>query len=150
MKKIFTISEEKSNSKPVSSVNFLDYSASKEGIAHEPKHVEKIKNAKPPSNMKKLESFVGLANFYGQMIPDFATIRLPLNEIRKGELSWEKGQQNSFENIKSELCANPLELPYSLRKEATVTTDASEKAIGGLLSQEGHHMIYVSRKLSQA
>ena len=36
-------------------------------------------------------------------------------------------------------------------KEATVTTDASEKAIGGVLSQEeGHPLIYVSRKLSQA
>ena len=149
MKKIFTISEEKSNSKPVSSVNFLDYSASKEGIANKPKHVEKIKNAKPPSNMKKLGSFVGLANFYGQMIQDFATKRLPLNEHRKGELSWEKEEQNSFENIKSQLCANPLVQPYSLTKEATVTTDDSEKAIGGVLSQ-GHPVIYVSRKLSQA
>ena len=31
-----------------------------------------------------------------------------------------------------------------------MTTDASEKAIGGVLSQEGHPVIYVSRKLSQA
>ena len=37
-----------------------------------------------------------------------------------------------------------------MTKEATVTTDASEKAIGGVLSQEGHPVIYVSRKLSQA
>ena len=31
-----------------------------------------------------------------------------------------------------------------------MTTDASEKAIGGLLSHAGHPVIYVSRKLSQA
>ena len=37
-----------------------------------------------------------------------------------------------------------------MTKEATVTTDASEKAIGGVLSQEGHTVIYVSKKLSQA
>ena len=61
--KDFTINEKKSNSKPVSSVSFLGYSVSKEGIAPDPKHVEKIKNAKPPSNMKQLESFVGLAIF---------------------------------------------------------------------------------------
>ena len=36
-----------------------------------------------------------------------------------------------------------------MTKEATVTTDASEKTIGGALSQEGHPVIYVSRKLSQ-
>ena len=123
---------------------------SKEGKAPDPKHVKKIKNAKPPSNMKQLEFFVGLAIFYVRMIPDFATKMLPLNEIRKDEFRWEKEEQNAFENIKNELCANPLVQPYSLTKEATVTTDTSEKAIGGVLSQEGHPVIYVSRKLPQA
>ena len=74
--KNFTITEKKSNSKPVDSVSFLGYSISKEGIAPDPKHV-KIKNAKAPTNNKLLESFVGLANFYGRMIPDFATKLLP-------------------------------------------------------------------------
>ena len=50
--KNFTINEKKSNSKPVSSVSFLGYSVSKGGIAPDPRHVEKIKNAKPPLNMK--------------------------------------------------------------------------------------------------
>ena len=31
-----------------------------------------------------------------------------------------------------------------------MTTDASEKAIGRVLSQEGHPVIYVPKKLSQA
>ena len=86
--------------------------------------------------MKQLESFVGLAIFYGRMIPDFVTKMLPLNEIRKEKFRWDKEEQNAFENIKNELCANPflhLVQPYSLTKEATVTTDASEKTIGGVL-----------------
>ena len=100
--------------------------------------------------MKQLESFAGLAIFYGRMILDFAIKVLPLNEIRKEEFRWDKEEQNAFANIKNDLCANPLVQPYSLTKEATVTTDTSEKAIGGVLSQEGHPVIYVSRKLSQA
>ena len=47
-------------------------------------------------------------------------------------------------------CANPPVQPYSLKKAATVTTDASEKANGGVPSQEGHPVIYVSRKLTPA
>ena len=40
-----------SNSKPVGSVSFLGYSISKEGIAPDPKKIEKIeKNAKAPTN----------------------------------------------------------------------------------------------------
>ena len=100
--------------------------------------------------MKQLESFVGLANFYGRVIPDFATKSLPLNKVRKEEFRWEKKEQNVFANIKNELCANPFVQPHSLTKEATVTTYASEKAIGGVLSQEGHPVIYVSKMLSQA
>ena len=109
--KNFTIKKKKSNSKPVSSVSFLGYSVSRERIAPDRKHVEEIKNAKPPSNMKQLESFVGLANFYGRLIPNFATKLLPLNEIRKEEIRWEQEEQNAFENIKKELCANLLVQP---------------------------------------
>ena len=64
--------------------------------------------------MKKLESFVGSANFFGQMIPDFATKMLPLNENRKEQFRWEKQDQKAFENIINELCANPHVQPYIL------------------------------------
>ena len=70
--------------------------------------------------------------------------------MRNSDFSWGKMQQKAFEDIKVELCANPLVQSYSLQIDATVTTDASEKAIGGALSQEGHPVIYVSRKLTPA
>ena len=54
----------------------------------------------------------------------------------------------SFENIKNELCANPLVQPYHLKKEATITTNASEKTIDGFLSQKGHPIVYISRKFT--
>ena len=95
---------------------FLGYSISKEGIAPDPKHVGKIKNAKAPTKNKQLESFLGLAKFYGRVIPDFATKMPPLNNLRNSDCSWGKMQQKAFEDIKSELCANPLVQPYSLQK----------------------------------
>ena len=68
--------------------------------------------------------------------------------MRNKDFSWGKMQQESFRVKKIELCANPYLQLYSLQKEATVTTDASEKAIGGVLSQEKHPVKYVSRKLT--
>ena len=44
--KNFTINEKQSNSKPVDSVSFLGYSISMEGMAPDPKPVEKIKMQK--------------------------------------------------------------------------------------------------------
>ena len=35
-------------------------------------------------------------------------------------------------------------------KKKQITTDASEKVIGGFISQEGHPVIYVLKKLTQA
>ena len=58
---------------------------------------------------------------------------LPLNNMRNSDFSRGEMQQKYFEDIKRELCVNPLLQPYSLQKEATITTDASEKAIGGVL-----------------
>ena len=70
--------------------------------------------------------------------------------MRNSDFSWGETQQKAFEDINKEVCANPLVQPYSLQKEATVTTYASEKTIGGVLSQEGHLVVYVSRKLTPA
>ena len=147
--KSFTINEKKSNSKPVDSVSFLRCSISKEGIAPDPKYVEKIKNAKSPTNKKQRESFVALANFYGRMISDIATKMLLSNNMRNGNFSCGKIQRKAFKDIKDELYAHALVQPYSLQNEATVTTGASEKVVGGVLSQ-GHPLIYVSRKLTPA
>ena len=54
-----------------------------------------------------------------------------------------------FEIRKIVLCASPIVQPYSLTKGATMTADASEKAIDRVLSQEGLPVIYVSKHLSQ-
>ena len=144
----FTNNEKKSNSKPVDKNIFLGNSISKDGIAPDPEHVEKRKKSKAPTDNRHLESFVGLADFYKRMIPDFATKRLLLKNMRYNDFSWGKMQQKAFEDLKNDLCSNPLIQPYSLQKEATVTTDASEKVIGGVLSQEGHPVKYVSRQLT--
>ena len=130
MRKILLIMRKISNSKQVDSVSFLGYSISKEGIASTRSQIcRKNENEKSLTNNKQLESFVGLANFYGRMIPDFATIMLTLNNKKNNDFSWVKLQQTTFADIKSELCASPILLPYSLQKEATVTTDASAKKI---------------------
>ena len=59
-------------------------------------------------------------------------------------------QMSTFERLKSELASKPVVQHYSLEKEVTIITDASEKAIGGVLYQEGHPVSYVSKTLCQA
>ena len=76
VRKTLPKNEKKINPKPVNSVSVLEYSNSREGIAPDPNQVELKINAKAPTNNKQLESFIGPANFYARIIPDFATIML--------------------------------------------------------------------------
>ena len=50
--------------------------------------------------MKQLESFFGLTKVYGQMIPNYATKMLSLEQFLKDNFRLEKEEQNAFENIK--------------------------------------------------
>ena len=75
--------------------------------------------------------------------------KLSWNETQNNDVRLENEERNAFKNIKIKVSANTLVQSYSLMKEATVTTDTSEKAIGGVLSQEGHHVFYVSKNMSQ-
>ena len=116
----------------------MEYSISKEEIAPDPKYVEKI--ARAQINVKQIESFDGLANFYGRRVHDFATKLVPLNNLRNSVFSCCKIEQKAFANIKNEVCANPLVQPYSLQNEATVTTDASEKLLAEFLHKKGNFL----------
>ena len=79
-------------------------------------------------------------NFYGRFIENFTTKLQPILELRKNEneFEWTAKCQKAFDRLKNELASRPVVQPYSLHKEVTITTDASEMAIGGILSQEGH------------
>ena len=45
---------------------------------------------------------------------------------------------------------SPVRPLYSLEKEATLTTDDSQEAIGACLTQESHPVIYISQQLTSA
>ena len=57
---------------------------------------------------------------------------------------------NEVKTRKSEVASKPVVQPYSRKKQETITTDAFEKAIRGVLSQQGHPVLYVSRTVYQA
>ena len=133
-------------------INFLGYKISSKGIEPNSKLVSKVLETKVPQNRKQLDSFVGLVNYYGRHIDKFAELLQPLNDLRKKGVKfvWGEKQQNSFENLKKKLASKPVIGIFDTMKEVTLTTDASEKAVSGILSQEGHPVFYMSHKLSES
>ena len=149
--KQITINEEKSITL-TDEVSFLGFRVSARGIEPDDKLVNKINSMKAPTTRREIECFLGLLNYFGRLIPNFAEKTAPLNRLRKSTVPfiWSRECSEAFQSLKREITNAPVVHPYSIEKEATLTTDASCDALAAVLIQEGHPVIYVSRTLSNA
>ncbi|MBW0579218.1 hypothetical protein O181_118933 [Austropuccinia psidii MF-1] len=108
----------------VSSVVYLGYVVSSEGLKMDQGNVQQMLNWPPPRNLKALQSFLGFANFYSRFIKNYSKI----------------SSLTSF--LKKDSC-------FPLNEEA-LKTNPSDYALGAVLSQvsdSGKHPIaFDSRK----
>jgi len=93
--------------------------------------------------------------YYRKFIPNFANITKPLTEcLRKDrKIIINEAYQECFEKCKNLLCHNPILQYPDFEKPFTVTTDASNVALGAILSQgpigQDLPICYASRTLSK-
>lgn len=138
------------------SVEFLGHVVSGDGLATDKSKVQAIMDWPTPTNATEVASFLGLANFYRRFIHDFSRIALHLTELTKKNrvFEWSAEAQDSFDALKSSLCAAPVLAPPDRDRPYTITCDASAFAIGAVLSQgEGDDyrvVAFESRKLQPA
>ena len=87
--------------------------------------------------IKKVESFLGFANFYRRFIQNFSHTTKSLNNLKgKKEWKWEEEHQKAFKKLKDKITSQPvLSLPKREGK-FRVETDISEHTIREVLSQE--------------
>ncbi|KAK7116867.1 hypothetical protein V1264_002473 [Littorina saxatilis] len=121
-------------------------------------NVTKILNAPRPETKKQVRSFLGLAGYYREFIPNFAAITAPLSDMtRKGcpnRILWGPAQEKAYQTVRDLMSRDPvLRLPDTA-KEFILRTDASDEGIGAMLMQEHggkpFPVSYASKKLSGA
>ena len=121
-------------------VAYLGHIVSKDGIRTDPSKVEAVKNWAPPRSLKELRSFLGLTGYYRKFIPGYSKVAKPLTNLTKKDAAWLWGEleQTAFDGLKNALCSDPiLQFPSpDPRHKFRVETDASDSAIGAVLSQE--------------
>jgi len=98
--------------------------------------VEGVLNWPVPRNVKEVQKFLGLTNYYRRFIKDFARIAVPLHMLVRKEQrwKWEKKQEEVFERLKAVFTTEPILAILDINKEIRVETDASDYAIEGVLS----------------
>ncbi|KAG6533506.1 hypothetical protein ZIOFF_007381 [Zingiber officinale] len=121
-------------------------------VRMDPKKVLAIVEWQTPSTIPELRSFLGLANYYRKFIAGYSKKAAPLTDLLKKNMRWDWSDacKEAFEKLKAAIASEPVlrlpdfELPFE------VHTDASDRAIGGVLVQEGHPVAFESRKLNAA
>ena len=135
-------------------VLFLGHVVSQEGIKPNPKTIETVLSWKQPTNVKEIQSFVGLCSYYRQYISNFSHIASPLTQLTKKNVKfiWDHSCQTAFEILKEKLCSAPILAFPKPGLQFILDTDASDVGIGSVLSQvqEGHERViaYASKKLN--
>ena len=140
-----------------SAVTYLGHIISDKGIEPDKTKLEAVTNYPTPSSSKEVKQFIGLANYYRRFIPGYASIAEPLHQLlRKNSkgFHWTEACDSSFNTLKSKLTSPPVLAYPRFTDTFIVATDASDVAVGGVLSQvqDGHERVlaYWSRQLQKA
>ena len=139
----------------------LDYLGHRVGrgvVKPDEEKMDKIRHADRPETKKQVRSFLGLAGFYRRFVPNFAEIALPLTEATRNQaplkVKWDDACERSFQQLKSQLCEQPVCALPDFDRTFVVRTDASDSGLGAILIQDqgfGDQTIAcASRKLNAA
>lgn len=137
-------------------LNFLGHTISKHGIEKETSKTEAIQNFPTPNSLKSLQSFLGLCSYYRRFVKNFSEIAAPLFKLTRKDVifNWQKLHEDSFTALKDALCQD-VTLSYpDYNKPFNIYSDASNTAIGAVLSQtfekNERPLYFFSRKLTDA
>src|ERR1044071_5618287 len=64
-------------------IKFLEHKISGKGIETDEEKVKAMKNIAPPTNVKEVQSMMGLFNYYRTFVPNFFTIAKPIYMLIK-------------------------------------------------------------------
>jgi hypothetical protein len=147
-------------------VHLLGWIVGRDGRKIDPRKVTAISEYKKPKTYAQLARFIGAINHLGPIIPNVATLLLPLTDSCQGkdirkvlerngvseEIKWDSSMDKSFKATKEALVSAPVLKLIDPTKDFVLKCDASETTISAAHFQyfNGvlHPVAYFSRKLS--
>jgi hypothetical protein len=119
-------------------IKFLGHTISQDRIAVDPEKVQEVMDWRPPTTMRQIRSFLGLAGYYRRFIPDFSRIAKPMTELlKKGvKFDWSQKYEDAFHALRRHLTIAPVLAQPHNTKSFDVYCDASGTGLGCVLMQD--------------
>jgi hypothetical protein len=128
-------------------VAFLGHVISKGGISVDPSKIEDMLSWKVPTNVKDIQSFLGLARYYQRFIEGFSKISKPMTELleKDKKFEWTVAWEASFQKLKKRLTIAPILVMPDMERSFSIYCDVSSQGLGCVLMQDGRVVAYASR-----
>jgi hypothetical protein len=116
-------------------IKFLGHTISQDGISVDPEKVQEVMNWKPPTTVRQIRSFLGLAGYYRRFIPDFSRIAKPMTELLKKWVKYEWSQkcEDAFHTLRPHLTTASVLAQPDNTKPVEVYCNASGTELGCVL-----------------
>ena len=137
-------------------VVFLGHVVSAKGLQPDPRNTCKVRDWPVPRSATEVRAFLGLCSYYRRFVKDFALHASPLVHLtgKNVPFHWSTECQGAFEFLRSTLCAEPVMCHPDFTKPFVLYTDASQVALGSVLTQQVDGLervvAYASHALSAA
>lgn len=138
-------------------VSYLGHLVTPLGVKPNPQKIQCIQNFPIPKTEKEIKSFLGLLGYYRRFIPNFAQLTKPFTKCLKKNSKIDIKDPNyleCFDKCKNILSNNPILQYPDYSKIFNLTTDASNVAVGAVLSQNFNNadlpIAYASRTLNES
>ena len=105
------------------------------GVEMQKKKVEEVLTWPTPKNIKKVQKFLGLTNYYRRFIKNFAKIAAPLYVLVRKDQKWEwkKEQKRALRELKEVFTMELVLAIADLDKKMWIEADALDYAMEGVL-----------------
>jgi hypothetical protein len=118
-------------------VSYLGHKLSAQGLRPDPEKIYAVMKFSTPTNTREIKQYLGLCSYYRIFIPNFRKIAKPFTELlnKNAPSEWNQRTEEPFVSLKEILTTEPLLQYPDFSKPFVLTTDASNEALGAILSQ---------------
>lgn len=118
-------------------VSYLGHIITSSGMRADPKKIECMISFPRPTTLTETQRFLGMCNYYRRYVQDYAKIAKPLYNLCRKDIPfiWNENCETAFSKLKKSLTTSPVLIFPNFGDTFIVTTDASDYAVGAVISQ---------------
>ena len=132
-------------------INFFGCLYDADGVHPDLGKVNAVHALPVPTNITKLQEFLGLVTYLSPFIPGLSTLTTPLCELLKKDtdFTWNCTYNAAFQQVKEAVISDTTLRYFDPSLPVTIQVNASQVGLGAAVLQNGKPMAFASKALTE-